>query len=352
MLFRNDAIGDYILTTPLIRWLAENCPHATIDVVGSERNKTLLLADPHVRNVYTVTHKRGFSTSWFSRLGIPRTARYDLVLSLTHTAMTKAAIQAVRFGKGAVRVTHKHEARKHIYGKVFQEQVEHEVWRMHWTQTIANAAAPALGVTERIMPRAYVTITPSAYNNVGEQLHEMGIGYDISGVKNAVASRDGSLPTDAFCAGRKYVVVNVSAFDVVRRWATEPCAEVVRQLATAHPDVHFFVTGGPPDAEVYTQVALNVGLPNCSVWQHGIMELVALVAGAAGLITPDTAVVHMAATCGVPVVSLYRKLITIAEWFPYNTKFRALLSPSEDTINNIHPDLIAQQAEELLWPTQ
>jgi len=352
LIFRNDAIGDYILTTPLIRWLAENCPNATIDVVGSERNKTMLLNDPFVANVYTATHKRGLLASWNSGLNIPSSKKYDLVLCLTHTAMTKAAMRAVKFGKGAIRITHKHEARYDIYSKVFQQQIEHVVAYTHWTETIANSAAAALGVHSRIAPQAYITLVPDAVKNVVAKLSAMNIGFDVRNIHNAVVPKGIKKSELPFCVGKKYVVVNVSAFDKVRRWATEPCAETVQQLCEKNPEIHFFITGGPNDAEVYNAAVQAVNHPNCSVWEDGLMELVAIVAGATLLITPDTAVVHMAATAGVPVVSLYRKLITIAEWFPYNTKFRALLSPTEDTVNCIHPDLIAQQAQQLLWPTQ
>jgi ADP-heptose:LPS heptosyltransferase len=79
-------------------------------------------------------------------------------------------------------------------------------------------------------------------------------------------------------------------------------------------------------------------------WSGTFSELTALIAGAALVITPDTAALHIAAVAKRKVVGLFAELIKVAEWFPYNTEYRAILSPDPNTIDAIGVDLITEQA--------
>jgi ADP-heptose:LPS heptosyltransferase len=45
------------------------------------------------------------------------------------------------------------------------------------------------------------------------------------------------------------------------------------------------------------------------------------------LLTPDTAVVHLAAAWKLPTVALYRSDPAVAPWLPYNTPHKAVADP-------------------------
>ncbi len=78
-------------------------------------------------------------------------------------------------------------------------------------------------------------------------------------------------------------------------------------------------------------------------------EFVAMVASCDYIVTPDTSVVHLASALGIPVVVLY----TFVDerfgmpWFPYKTKFEAILS-KKDSYADIKPEKVFDAFQKLM----
>lgn len=346
LLFRYDAVGDYIVTSPFVRALIAAYPNVIIDVVGSTRNAAMLRKDPFVNEVIPISPSHPPHSSWLRVVNHTRTHKPDVVAALVFTRMTKAAILTALSGNTALRVTIEHDRRKHIYGKVFDLQVPHRVAAEHYMETMCNVASALLGTAQSV-PNPYVVADGSACETVARKLSAIDAGFTLPQSHGIVAAK-GTECYSAEAVGRRYIVVNVSAFSPNRQWNIMHGCEVARRIADAIPDVVCLVTGGP-DATTRIQIGVaRMHHPRVQQWVGTLSEFVVLLAGATLVVTPDTAAVHIAATAGRKVVALFAEIIKVAEWFPYGSQYRALLSPNPDTIDAIPINFVVQHSLELL----
>lgn len=110
-------------------------------------------------------------------------------------------------------------------------------------------------------------------------------------------------------------VIHPGAASPARRWPPERFAAVARAEGRAGRAV--VVTGGPAEVQLAREVASAAGLPPSSVLAGAtdLLELAAVVAGAARVVCGDTGVAHLATALGTPSVVLFGPLPP-AEWGP------------------------------------
>ncbi|MCX8051971.1 MAG: hypothetical protein N3B17_08790 [Chlorobi bacterium] len=337
LLFRYDAIGDYIVTTPLVEWLRRALPQAHVTVLSSTRNERLIEQDPHIARTVAIHPRHGFHISWLraiARLG----GDYDVVFALMFTRMTKAALLARAIAPEAELVAPWHHERAALYGKVFHRQPRHYPGREHWSQTLLRMGqetiAPATSIEQT--PRQYVPLAPGACRKVWQWSSARGLGTVQPAVPLCWA-RDAEPIAWQMLSGNPYAVVNLSAYSPNRRWQPDHAQSVLQQLLDCFPHMAFVVTAAPSQWDEARLVVERLAHPRCHVFFGSVEELVALVAGSAWVLSPDTAAIHIAAALGKPVVGLYAELIKVAEWYPFGVPFVVVLSPSEESICRIPP---------------
>lgn len=102
---------------------------------------------------------------------------------------------------------------------------------------------------------------------------------------------------------RGAVVLHPGASSGSRRWPAERFTAVARALRRAG---HRIVITGTPDEEALRRgIAADAGLPSEAVPRTGLLELAALVAEAAVVISNDTGTSHLATAYGTPSVTLF-----------------------------------------------
>lgn len=328
LVVRHDRIGDAIVTTPLLAFLRAAAPHAEIDVLASPANRGILAADPAVSRVIVNDHSwRG----WGRALRELRRREYDLVLTPIFGRGLREGLVAALAGRRALRVS---VARPKRYAGFFSHLVRTPPSATHMAQRVlvlgqrAVAASPELaqGGVERWPLR----LAPSA---------------------------EAFARADAFLRGAKlarFVAVNVSAAEWFRDWPADRCAAAIGAVARPHPDVAFVLTPPPGKVEAAEQVLeaavgvrVVVAPPSAD-----LLDLAALLARAAVVVTPDTANIHVASAMRRPVVALYTPLGTPPSlWAPLGVPSRSLLAPAREPIGAIAPEAIAAAIEELLRET-
>ncbi len=350
-IFRYDAVGDYVVTSSLIRWLRQALPQARIDVIASQRNETFARADPNVDRVFTVHDQNTLLHS--SLVELMRTIGprdSDLLFALPTNRMTRCAVLGRIITPRAEKISLLHRPRRHIYGEVFHRQLDRPLGGEHWSQTFLRMATETINPVVDVPPqtiRPYLVLDEKGWQGAEAFMRREGLGFRGIG-EDIIPGRGWSGPLPEAFAGDRYCIVNISAHCSERQWAPERCAEAVRALAGRHPELRYFISGAPADAADVRRVVELVGHPRCSALSMRLSEFVALVAGAALVISPDTATVHMAAAAGRPVVGLYAEEIKAAEWHPFGTKFTLLVSPSVLSINLIEPELVADAASAMI----
>ncbi len=352
LLFRYDAIGDFIVSTPVIRWLATALPHVKIDIVTSYRNDALVRNDPFVCHTFPIHPGHNAHVSWIDGVRKTKPYNYDLILGLVFTRMTKCAILASAIAPEAEKITILHDRRQLTYGLVFNRQVPHHDWREHWSTTMLRV------VTDNITPVAepvanashpYIVLEEEAWNKVQQRLADQQIGYDLPDNGNVLQTRQWKGAPPSSRAGYPYCIVNISAFTKNRQWNSDACMVVCRSLVDAYPSLCVFVTGAPDARTDIEDIAARVGNPRCMPLSVSLMEVMVMVAGCSFLISPDTATLHMAAAADRPVVGLYAEYIKVAEWYPFtNAPFTILLSTNPESINAIEAEKIIAATHQLI----
>lgn len=356
LLFRYDAIGDFIVSTPIIRWLATALPHVEIDIMTSYRNDYLVSNDPFVTRTFPIHPGHNMHYSWIEGIRKTRPYNYDLILGLVFTRMTKCAVLASAIAPQAKKVTILHEGRKDTYGLVFPYQVKHHDWQEHWAPTMLRVATDC--ITPVAQPphnvgKPYVALEEQAWRSAMQLLEQHGLGYSLPTNGNVLQGKrwSGAPPTSR--AGYPYCVVNISAYTKNRQWNSASCIALCNSLLASYSSLRVFVTGAPDAKDDINDIVATVGNPRCLPLSVSLMEALSIVVGSTFVVTPDTATLHMAAVADKPILGLFAEYIKITEWYPYtDAPFVLLLSTNPHSINAIETAMVVDAAHQLVQEAQ
>lgn len=318
VILRYDAIGDYIVTTPLIAWLKKYVPGVEIDVIGSTRNKALIDLDSNIQRAMFIQAKHGPEASWLEVRRFMKERRYDVVFATVVERMTKALVMSLFAGRAARRVAVEHIQRRRTYAEAFDFLIKHDQPLMHWVDTFKHAGPSVIDAPYDDTVGPYVTITEQARRSVQHV-------------------------SDA-----PYIVANISAQQRVKRWNEASVIPCIRELIDHQKEFDVLIMCGPSDVDEAHAIVNNVNSSRCRVFQRSLPEACALIERARMLISPDTAAIHIASACSVPTVGLYLEQANVTEWGPYRTPAKILLSSDGRTIDAIDPSLVAEAAVSLL----
>jgi ADP-heptose:LPS heptosyltransferase len=298
LIVRNDAVGDLVVTTPILSFLADVAPQAEVDVLASASNHTLLAADSRVHRCYVSPRN---SAGWIPLLRQLRARRYDVAYSLRYgRALREGFLASVVAGRATQKIS------------VFRPKR----YQGFFTRVI-RAPRRAAHMSQRLLYVVQASLSP---NGAGRALADYPMRLAIGAAAEEVA--------ECFLAAtgvKRFVAVNFSAREPERDWPTDACTRVIRALAVDYPDLAFVLT--PPASragDAATVVAACAGLPVVIFPPSpDLLALAALLRKARVVITPDTAAVHIASACGRPVLGLYLRLKTRL-WMPLGVPYRII----------------------------
>jgi ADP-heptose:LPS heptosyltransferase len=139
--------------------------------------------------------------------------------------------------------------------------------------------------------------------------------------------------------------INLSGRKAEKSWGSANYIAVVRNLMSKDPRFAISICGSPEDATEVRRVAFATGAQAVPP-QPSLKEFAAILHQFDLLLTPDTAVVHLAAAWKIPTVALYHSDPAVAPWLPYNTPHRAVADPRG--ISAIPVDRVIAALEELI----
>lgn len=150
----------------------------------------------------------------------------------------------------------------------------------------------------------------------------------------------------------------------LKTWPKEYFAQVVEKLAGSY-EASFFVVGAPGDRQYADEVIAGMGVPvENFCGETNLVDLAAVISKSDLFITVDTGATHIAATTGVPMVTMYG-CTSPRRWYPYNDNARVLTSeenccpcsvraeecpswPKPDCLYHVTPKMVLRECEELL----
>lgn len=285
-------IGDVLLATPLIRSLRTAWPGAKIEVLVFAGTEGVLAANPDINAVHTVPERPNLWVHLALALRLLR--RYDLALSLLPgDRPTLYAWLAGRSSAGLLMTGSKHLWKQWLldgWTPVSPQQ-------MHTVRNYLELARLL-----EIEPRAEIV---ASWTDLDKSEANRVLGMDCG----------------------PYAVLHPYPKFRYKMWRTEYWQEVARWLV--NQGFRVVLTGGTDAEEREYVSAIASGLEKDVINAAGQLSLgavAALVSRASFFVGPDTAVTHIAAATGIPVIALFGPSEPV-KWGPWPAGHRGNEDP-------------------------
>jgi heptosyltransferase-3 len=297
-------IGDVLLTTPLIRTLKQAWPNVLIDVLVFSGTDGVLKANPDVRNVLTIAERPQMLDHLRLLATIAR--RYDLAVSVVPSDRpTLYAWLAGRRRAGLVVDQPKHRWKKWLLQlwAPFDNLNTHTVL-MHLALADVLSIAPCYDVV-------------AAWGKRDEE--EVGR----------------RLPCKL---SESYAVLHAYPKFNYKMWRREAWIEIAQWLRSR--GLRVVLSGGGDADELAYVDAIAREIPDAInlAGKLTLSELACLLQRARVYAGPDTAVTHMAAALGAPVVALYGATNPV-KWGPWPKDYARTVNPwrrlGTQKVNNV-----------------
>jgi ADP-heptose:LPS heptosyltransferase len=286
-----DGIGDFIVSIEIMRAIAESSPTITLDILASPQNSPVARTLPFVNEV--IVHKREFLLKAAPLWRQLRRNGYDAVVD------GRVAVRNVNMQTSCVLLATGARWRIGLVGRgndqVYTVRIPEENLP-HWTDQVVAVAAP-FGVAP----------------NSRDWRPRIPMPADLR------AEADSTWLTVG--PGRPRVLVNLSVGHPERWWPPERYAPVLRRVRERLPNAAIMIVGMPAELATAESLATPVGARVTNLSLH---QVLAAVATADLLISPDTSVTHAASAFETTTLCLQRK--DTGQWSPYKTVGRVVFS--------------------------
>ncbi|MDE3215790.1 MAG: glycosyltransferase family 9 protein [Gemmatimonadota bacterium] len=311
---REGPLGDLLVSLGAVRAIAASHRDTRVDVLTTDANVEALRGVPYVRRAIAFPRNdRGLVNAYRT---IRRLGPYDAVVDgmLVHTHVRTRAIAMMLAARAPYWVGERGRRTTWIYNLPVDPPGP---GRLHLERQL-RLAEPFLGAGAAAHARPLLSVEPA---------------------ERAWAER---VWTARGAAGRR-VMVNVSVGNPTRRWPDGRFAELLAHLRHRDPKARVVVTGLPREATTVRALAEGAG---AEARIPTLRELIALVATAELVISPDTAVCHLASAFATPLVSLH--VGGTDEWWPYATPGRRVVSAPGAALDTVPAAAVTGAVDELL----
>lgn len=298
LFLRYDRLGDMVISTGLFRLVKEEFPGIRVHVLASPSNCGVIRNDPNVDGISVFRKKKPLEFPGL--IHSLRRHRFDAVVNLVfYPSFTGAVIARLSASRRAVRVR---VATEHSLDHFYNVNIRRSIW----------------GGAKRTMLEETVSIIKV----LGGSLE----GRDIRPLLYPGQGVAGAAPFES-SGGGKRIGVNLAAGDGYREWSLDRWTEAVHQMLDRFPvfTVHVFTPPSDPRGALLAE-RFPGGRVLAVKHSPDILEVCSGLSRMSVLVTPDTAMVHMADALGVPVVAIYISHEKLTLWKPCRVAFRAVVS--------------------------
>lgn len=303
LFLRHDKIGDMIVSTGILRSIAQAYPNLQLDVLASNSNAVVIRNDPHLHEVIAFDRKSlgGFPTV-FREL---RRRHYDAVIDCMVTAPSLTTLVLMLASRAQYRIGVAKRGNDFAYTLPVppRESAVHIIDQLGALVTAFGLQPTAIDLRPRIH------LTPSEIES-GEQAWT---GESEHGPRKSPR-----------------LLVNVSAGRAHHAWPDERFVAVIRAALTAAPNANVVVVSSPSDRGRAAQIAAESGARLYS--DRGIRDAMAIVSRADIVFTPDTSIAHACSAFDKPAVVLNVRGFG-ALWGPYETDGITVESRTESVVD-------------------
>ncbi|MBA3670889.1 MAG: glycosyltransferase family 9 protein [Gemmatimonadaceae bacterium] len=317
-------LGDAVIATSALRWLASARPDAEIGVLAPSWSRAVFDGHPMVARVHELDH-------WRSSRRPGRLARWRRYRSTRSRAI--AELRRAGYHVAVDLYDHFPNAAGVLWASAIPSRVG---YRSGGLGPLYSTALPWSDDGTHVMERHQLLLQHA----VAAPTADLPMTYALAPVPGAAAARAIALAG----ASGSYVVMHTGAGDPGKEWPIDRWRAVLDGLATRRMRV---ILTGQGAAHLADARSLAAGRPDCVELCDQLQwsELVAVVAGARAVLSVDTVVAHLAAAASVPSVIVWSAINDPARWAPRSECTIVLVqdmsSPGEGIANVSAPDVLS-----------
>ena len=300
LFLRHDRIGDMILSTGILRAIAQSHPTIRLDVLASKTNAPVLANEPYLSEI--IAFDRKATAKYASVFKDLRRRRYDAVIDCMVTApsTTTLLLMLASGARSRIGVAGRGNDFAYTLPVPAREHAEHIVDKL-------GALVAAFGLQPTAVDlRPRVRLTTDELKQ-GERAWRGG--------------------TDRSPTSGPRVLVNVSAGRAHHYWPDDRFGLVIQSVVAAFRNAEVVVVSSPSDRLRAESIAARGGARLGA--EQGIPHAMSIVACADVVFTPDTSIAHAASALEKPQVVLHPRGFARL-WGPYQSEGRALESASDE----------------------
>ncbi|MGQ0712242.1 MAG: glycosyltransferase family 9 protein [Gemmatimonadaceae bacterium] len=282
LFIRHDGIGDVLMSTPLLRAIAQAHPTIAIDVLTMPAPAEALRGLPFLHEVHAFRPGRRltYPATIIARM---RRQRYDAVIDGT--------------------------IRRYVDGREFGGRVKAAMVLL----LLVSGARHRIGMADRENDFVYTIPVHARNERAHHAEYTASLGTPFGVDPAAIETRPAlALTEDERRAGEREwagaahgggarLLVNISSLNACRQWGDAEYVAAVRAVRASRPDVAVAVIAGPGEEGRATAIAHAV---DAKAVIPSLRVAFGVVATSNLLLTPDTSLGHAAAAVGTPVVVL------------------------------------------------
>jgi ADP-heptose:LPS heptosyltransferase len=303
---QHDQLGDFLLSTPVLRALRQHFPSAKVGLVVREYFHEIARFVPYVDDVL-VFRERLTRWSWKNGWSFFRGLRsgWDLaiVLNTVSHSLTSdllAHFSGARYVLGSDSRVYRGSSRNFLYNLV------------------APDAGPGRHQTQRNL---------DIVRYIGVDTENYAPAVTLSDAERWTARRD--LEALGFDADLPAIGLHLGAGKFANRWPVRSFADFARSL-TGLSRTQIVLSWGAREEELRARFAECAGIRTVDVGHPDLPKLAASFAQCAAVVCNDTGIMHLAAASGVPVVAIFGPT-NPDEWRPLGVRMIGLRAASQRT---------------------
>jgi ADP-heptose:LPS heptosyltransferase len=276
LFLRPDRIGDMIVSTGVLRVIADSGPGIQVDVLASPANAPVARGEPFIGYVHVLDRRHPLrALRTVVRL---RAVRYDAVVDCMPTAPSVTTLLLMLASGARERIG--------VAGR-------------------GNDAALTVPVRPRADARHIIDHLSAVAAPFGVDLAtaDFSPALTITTDERARASAIWQAYGHARARAPRRLLVNVSAGKPARHWPNEQFVGVLRRATAQHPDLAMLIIAGPSDVERAEAIAATTSAT--AVPTKTLREALALIATADVMLSADTGLAHAASALRRSVIALH-----------------------------------------------
>lgn len=322
LMFRYDRIGDMIITTPVFRELKKYYPNIEINILASKSNHIILKNNPYVDKVYLNSKNNLFFD--LPILFKLRREKIDVCFEFDHSVVRHAIIRLKiinpkkvisvqkegRYGVNALDLT--------IYTN-YTEKLKNAHFRDIWLNML------------------------KAFNIKTDENH-----YDIF-----IDRQDDLVASDFVRKYKNKFLIGINLKGAVKGKLIEyqELKEICKGLYSINNNIHIIIINTPDSEEIVKKEIFNMHLKyvSKSYKTNNILSVSALVKNLNMIITPDTAIAHVASAFNKPVITVHENNYESYKLFaPTSDLNRTIFSENHNNLQGFSVKSLLNAADEIM----